>query len=94
MMDCMITASFDDPQSAALAASTLAMVRDGAHRLQVTAQDIAGGAMAALSHPLSDAPWNCNLIQVRCSPEMESYAVGELAALGARKISVSSAQGS
>ena len=90
-MKIMITASFDDAQSAGLAISTLGMIRGGHPGMQVSSSGpAASGASALLNRASQDDPWGCHLIQVRCGEEQETSVVGELAALGARKISVTS----
>lgn len=89
-MEITITANFDDPQSASMAASALGMVQGGGLGMTVTAASMpaTGAPIASLGRPVAAPGFGGHTVTVRCKADLESYAVGELAALGARKISV------
>mgnify|MGYP000918030371 FL=1 len=88
-MDVVITAHFDEEETAALAASVLGAAGAGGAAAAVTRPPAGHGtAMAALGRPLREDAGADYLVQVRCAAAGEAAAVRELAALGARKISV------
>lgn len=90
-MQVTIIASFDNPQIAAHAASALDPLRALDPTMQIT-QSLAAQPtpFASLGRAVGrQSNWGDYLLEVQCSARRESDTVGELAALGARKISVS-----
>lgn len=84
-----IIASFDEADTAAMAASTIGAVAQG--MMITSSMTSTGTAMAALGRPRAENDqWGSHLVQVHCPRDRESAVVEQLASLGARKISVSS----
>lgn len=90
MQQVTITASFDQADAAAMAATALGPLRALDPAMQITQTTAAQSApSASLGRAMGrQSAWGDYLLQVQCSAHRESDTVGELAALGARKISV------
>ena len=93
-MKVTIQAVFPGGEEARLAASALAAAQGGGLELSISTHSPGEGISyhtpfsalmgpAAAMGPVSRG----TMVTVRCSPEQEAFVMGELAALGARKVS-------
>ena len=87
-MKITIQAVFSGGEEARLAASSLAAAQGGGLELSISTHSPGEGIsyhtpFSALMGPVSRG----TMVTVRCSPEQEAFVMGELAALGARKVS-------
>ena len=84
-MKITIQAVFSGGEEARLAASSLAAAQGGGLELSISTHSPVSALMgpAAAMGPVSGG----TMVTVRCSPEQEAFVMGELAALGARKVS-------
>jgi hypothetical protein len=87
-MKITIQAIFPGGEEARLAASSLAMAQGGGLELSIsTHQPLQGISLRA---PLASADGAASgggaMVTVICGPEQEAFVMGELAALGARRV--------
>ena len=93
-MKITIQAVFSGGEEARLAAASLAAAQGGGLELSISTHSPGEGISyhtpfsalmgpAAALGPVSGG----TMVTVRCSPEQEAFVMGELAALGARKVS-------
>ncbi len=93
-MRIKIQAVFPSGEEARLAASALAAAQGGGLELAISTHRLGEGIsqrapFAAVMGPASSGPVaGGTLVTVTCGPEQEAFVMGELAAMGARKVSL------
>jgi len=93
-MKITIQAVFPGGEEARLAASALAAAQGGGLDLSISTHHPGEGVShkapfaAALGHTSGGPAAAGTLVTVTCPPEHEAFVMGELAALGARKVSL------
>lgn len=91
-MKITIQAVFPGGEEARLAASALAAAQGGGLDLSISTHHPGGGVshkapVSAVMGPASSGPAAAStLVTVTCAPEQEAFVMGELAAMGARKV--------
>lgn len=91
-MKITIQAVFPGGEEARLAASALAAAQGGGLNLSISTHHPGEGVshrapVAAVMGPASGGPAAAStLVTVTCDPDQEAFVMGELAALGARKV--------
>ena len=98
-MRIMIQAVFPGGEEARLAASALGAAQGGGLELAISTHRLGEGIsqrapFAAVMGPTAAAAPTAGgtLVTVTCGPDQEAFVMGELAAMGARKVSLTEAE--